>query len=181
MVAERRGVTGEVRPPAVDGTAGREEEQAAGGATTEEPEGGADAGAALTDSEKITDEENSISIHSAILFDAFLCDIFTRFFTRFFRVMCSPCCSVFCFFLSGSVSPFLIFKKDSFRVLSLPQPNKLNWIVQVRMQSLKKRSNSAVPITTATLLPSFFLKIYKLFSLPVSCARKTTSTYLFVI
>ena len=72
MVAERRGVTGEVRPPAEDATAGREEEQAAGGATTEELVGGAAAGAALTDSEKITDEENSISIHSAIFFYAFM-------------------------------------------------------------------------------------------------------------
>ena len=93
MVVERRGVTGEVRPPAEDATAGREEEQAAGGATTEELVGGAAAGAALTDSEKITDGENSISIHSAI-FLRHLCDIFTRFFKRFFRVMCHLLCSL---------------------------------------------------------------------------------------
>ena len=56
MVAERRGVTGEVRPPAADATAGREEEAAAGGATTEERVGGAAAGAAPTDTDKNREE-----------------------------------------------------------------------------------------------------------------------------
>ena len=91
-VVERRGDTGEVRPPSEDATAGREEGQAAGGATTEEPAGGTVAGAAPTDTKKILKYERSVFFIPLIHFAIIVYEIYYEIFHVFLIL------SLFCFF-----------------------------------------------------------------------------------